>query len=63
MGVTAHSRIDDENGIRYLFVENYTNQDAEVDIAAEAIDVETRERVKDKFVLPAYSVRILRQMI
>ncbi|MBO7176755.1 MAG: beta-galactosidase trimerization domain-containing protein, partial [Clostridia bacterium] len=62
-GVTAHSRIDDENGIRYLFVENYTDKDAEVNIGSEAIDVETRERVKDTFVLPAYSIRILRQML
>ena len=62
-GVTAHVRIDDENGIRYLFVENYTDQDTQVDIGGEAIDVETRERVAGKFTLPAYSVRILRQMI
>ena len=62
-GVTAHSRIDEENGIRYLFVENYTDKEAQVDIGGEAIDVETRERVKDKFVLPAYSIRILRQML
>ena len=62
-GVTAHSRIDDENGIRYLFVENYTSKDADVDMGAEAIDVETRERVGGKFTLPAYSVRIFRQMM
>ena len=62
-GVTAHSRIDDENGIRYLFVENYTDKAAEVNIGSEAIDVETRERVSGTFTLPAYSVRILRQMI
>ena len=62
-GVTAHSRIDDENGIRYLFVENYTAKDAEVDMGAEAIDVETRERVDGKFTLPAYSVRIFRQLM
>jgi beta-galactosidase GanA len=62
-GVTAHVRIDDENGIRYLFVENYTDKDAQVDIGGEAIDVESRERVVGKFTLPAYSVRILRQML
>lgn len=62
-GVTAHSRLDDENGIRYLFVENYTAKAAEVDIGGEAIDVETRERVSGKFILPAYSVRIFRQML
>ena len=56
----------DENGNFwrcYLFVENYTDKDAEVNIVSEAIDVETRERVKDTFVLPAYSIRILRQML
>ena len=32
-------------------------------IGSEAIDVETRERVGGNFTLPAYSVRIFRQMI
>lgn len=62
-GVTAHSRLDEENGIKYVFVENYTAQDAQVDLGFEAIDVETRERVRETFTLPAYSIRILRCML
>ena len=57
-GVTAHSREDEEN--LYLFVENYNEKDALVELYSEGVDMESGEKTEKAFSLSPYGVRIIK---
>lgn len=59
-GVTAHSRYD--GNIRYLFVENYNDAEVTVNIGKEKLNLETDKPESGRISIPAYGIRIFKEI-
>ena len=57
-GVTAHSREDED--FKYLFVENYTENEVKAEIFFEGVDMESGEETDKVISLSPYSARIIK---
>lgn len=56
-GVTAHSRTDGKN--TYIFIQNFTNEEKNIETERELLNSENNERVSVIITLKAYETMIL----
>ena len=56
-GVTAHSRTDGKN--TYIFIQNFTNEEKNIETERELLNSENNERVSGIVTLKAYETMIL----